>query len=367
MSQQRSSGEPTEQPTPKRLRDARQRGQLARSAELSGFAVFAAAAGALMITGAGLAAALARFTRDCLRGAPHYAPEAAWAVLREAVWALAITVGPILATAMVAAMLVGAVQAGGLWTWKPLKPQLGRLDPLRGLKQLVSLRKVVDLARLLVGITALTAVVWMTLGEALGALLRLTGARPAVFAGELLRWSTTLAWRGGLVLAVAAVVDYAVQRLRHRKDLMMTKEEVKREHKETEGDPQHRAERKRLHREISEHDMIEQVSKADFVVANPTHIAVALRYDASRNDSAPQVVARGHRLVAERIKQVARQAGVPIVHDVPLARALADLSLGDEIPEALYEAVATLLRALRDESEGSEEPEEPKEPAHADL
>jgi len=355
MGQQRSSGEPTEQPTPKRLREARQKGQVARSTELSGFVVFAAAATALLITGAGLADTLVRFTRDCLRGAPHYAPEAAWPVLRQAVWALATTVGPILGAAVVAAILVGAVQAGGLWTWKPLVPQLGRLDPIRGLKQLFSLRKLVDLARLLIGIGALTAVVYTTLREALGPLLRLSGARPAVIAGELLRWSTTLAWRGGLVLTTAAIIDYAVQRHRHRKDQMMTKDEVKREHKESEGDPQHRAERKRLHREISEHDMIEQVSKADFVVANPTHIAVALRYDASHSDNAPQVVARGHRLVAERIKQVARQAGVPIVHDVSLARALAELSLGDEIPESLYEAVATLLRVLRDESDENQD------------
>lgn len=350
MSQQRSGGEPTEQPTPKRLRESRLRGQIARSAELSGFVVFAAAAGALLITGAGLAATLARFTRDCLRGAPHYAPGSAWAVLRESVWTLATALGPILGAALVAAVLVGALQAGGLWTLQPLKPQLKRLNPLAGLKQLVSLRKVVDLMRLLVGIAALAAVVWMTLTEALGALLRLTGGGPGVIASELMRWAVTLAWRGGLVLGAAAAVDYAIQRRRHRKDLMMTKEEVRREHKESEGDPQHRAERKRLHREISDHDMVEQVSKADFVVANPTHIAVALRYDTQRGDAAPQVVARGHRLLAERIKQVARQAGVPIIHDVPLARALADLPLGDEIPESLYEAVAALLRALQEES-----------------
>ncbi len=351
MSQQRSSGEPTEQPTPKRLREARQRGQIARSAELSGFAVFAAAAGALLITGSGLAATLARFTRDCLRGAPHYAPESAWAVLRESVWTVIHAAGPLLAAGVVAALLVGGLQAGGLLTWKPLLPKPERLNPLKGLKQLFSLRKLVDLARLLVGVAALTVVVWMTLAEALGSLLRLSGARPEAIAGSLLTWATTLAWRGGLVLAAAAAVDYAVVRHRHRKDLMMTKDEVKREHKETEGDPEHRAERKRLHREISEHDMVEQVRKADFVVANPTHIAVALRYDASRAESAPRVVARGHRLVAERIKQVARAAGVPIVHDVPLARSLAELSPGDEIPEALYEAVAALISALRREAE----------------
>ncbi len=97
--------------------------------------------------------------------------------------------------------------------------------------------------------------------------------------------------------------------------------------------------------------MVEQVQNADFVVANPTHVAVAMRYDQARRGSAPRVVARGHRLLAERIKQVARAAGVPVVHDVSLARSLAELEPGDEIPESLYEAVAALLRALQAESE----------------
>ena len=125
----------------------------------------------------------------------------------------------------------------------------------------------------------------------------------------------------------------------------MTRDEVKRESKESEGDPSHRAERQRLHRELMEQRMVAEVRKADFVVVNPEHIAVAVRYDRA-SDAAPTVVAKGERLLAERIKQLAREAGVPIYRDIGLARALNELPEGDEIPEVLYEAVAELLRAL---------------------
>src|SRR5436305_1299891 len=126
----------------------------------------------------------------------------------------------------------------------------------------------------------------------------------------------------------------------------MTREEVKREAKESEGDPSHRAERQRLHRELMEQRMVAEVRKADFVVVNPDHIAVALRYDRD-GDAAPVVVASGERLLAERIKQVAREAGVPIFRDVTLARSLRAVSEGDEIPAALYEAVAEVVRVVQ--------------------
>jgi flagellar biosynthetic protein FlhB len=138
----------------------------------------------------------------------------------------------------------------------------------------------------------------------------------------------------------------------------MTREEVKREHRESEGDPAHRGERQRLHREILEQRMVEEVRKADFVVVNPEHIAVALRYDADA-DAAPVVVAKGERLVAERIKQIAREAGVPIFRDVGLARALAELGEGGEIPAELYEAVAEILRVVQSLQRTNERAAEP--------
>jgi flagellar biosynthetic protein FlhB len=125
----------------------------------------------------------------------------------------------------------------------------------------------------------------------------------------------------------------------------MTRAEVRREHRETEGDPRHKAERQRLHRELAEQRMLADVRKADFVVVNPDHVAIALQYD-RQGDAAPLVLAKGERLLAEKIKEVAREAGVPIFRDVNLAHALHELEEGDEIPEALYEAVAEILRVV---------------------
>lgn len=135
----------------------------------------------------------------------------------------------------------------------------------------------------------------------------------------------------------------------------MTKEEVRREHRETEGDPAIKRARERLHREIADHSILEEVRRATFVVVNPDHLAIALRYEEGETD-APLVVAKGERLIAARIVEIAREAGIPILRDVPLARALFTLEVGDEIPEALYEAVAEVLRVLRAEAQDGEIP-----------
>ena len=352
MSNQGSAGEKTEKPTPKRLRDARKKGQVAKSQDLTALGVLLAGAGALLVTAPALAELLVGFIRDSVANAPLVPRTAAGAVLKQALTTALLVTAPVLGAAALGAVIMGGAQVRALWTLKPLTPDLKRLDVLKGLGQLMSLRKLVDLAKTLVGVVALAVVVVVTLAETLPVLIRLSGAPPAAIAIVVHELSVTLVLRCGVVLLVAGVVDYGLQRWRHEKDLRMSKDEVRREHKEQEGDPQRKAERKRLHREIAEHDMTEQVRTADFVVANPTHLAVALRYDEKRHN-APRIVAQGHRLLAQRIKQIARQSGVPIIHNVPLARALAELTLGDEIPESLYEAVAEILRAVQaEETEG---------------
>jgi flagellar biosynthesis protein FlhB len=164
-------------------------------------------------------------------------------------------------------------------------------------------------------------------------------------AGAMGVLAAQLAERVAVVAVALGLADYLWTRRRHMQGLRMTREEVTREHKESEGDPTHRAERQRLHRELAEQRMLADVRKADFVVVNPDHIAVALRYDRD-GEAAPVVVARGERLLAERIRQAAREAGVPIFRDVTLARSLRHLAEGQEIPAALYEAVAEILRAV---------------------
>ncbi|MBC8134107.1 MAG: EscU/YscU/HrcU family type III secretion system export apparatus switch protein [Deltaproteobacteria bacterium] len=247
--------------------------------------------------------------------------------------------------AMGVAVLVGAIQTGGLFSWKAARPDFARLSPAAGLKRVFGPRMLVEMAKGLLKVSIVLAVAVTSIGWAARELPRLAGARPGSVLAALGLVAERLGVRVALALVALGTMDWLLARRRHHRSLMMTRDEVKREYKESEGDPQHRSERQRLHRELSEQRMIDDVRKADFVVVNPDHIAVAVKYDREA-DAAPQVVAKGERLMAERIKQVAREAGVPIYRDIGLARALNDLPEGDEIPEVLYEAVAELLRVL---------------------
>ena len=191
---------------------------------------------------------------------------------------------------------------------------------------------------------------WVTIKPHLGELPRLAGAPAALSVAFVGQVAIKIGLRVAVAYAIIGAADYLWQRKSFRKEQMMTKEEVKREYKESEGDPQHKAERQRVHRELAQHQQIQAVRDAHCVVVNPDHIAVALKFD-ENTMNAPTVVAKGERLVAQQIKEIARQAGVPIYRDVALARALHELELDDEIPEALYEAVAEVLRFLSRQEE----------------
>jgi flagellar biosynthetic protein FlhB len=212
-------------------------------------------------------------------------------------------------------------------------------------KKLVSLNTFVELLKGAVKVILTAAVAWVAVRSLVGSMVKLVGASPINMIVVLGYAINELAMNVVAVVVAVGFLDFMWQRHSHKKKMMMSKEEVKREHKESEGDPHHKHERKRLHKELLEQRMVNSVRKADFVVVNPDHIAVAIQYDKEGN-SAPLVVAKGERLLAEKIKEVAREAGVPIFRDVSLARALRDVEEGDEIPEALYEAVAEILRVV---------------------
>lgn len=335
------SGSRTEAPTPRRLRQARRRGEVARSAELSGAAALAAGVAALALHGPRLTEELLGLMRAALAGAVESGTtpseairHAAGAVLQLA---LPVALAPLLAGAGASALL-----AGPIFSVEPLAPRLERVDPFRGLRRLLAPEQ---LLRAALGI-AKAAVLLLLLGgwlrEASPALAQLPRGAP----GALLRAAPLLSGIAvRLVVAFAGfgLLDAALARARHLRALRMTKEEVRREAKEDEGDPSRRAERRRLHRALLEAGA---VSRATVVVVNPTHLAVALRHD-REGDDAPRVVAKGAGLAAARIRSVARLAGVPVVRDVTLARALHRLAeVGDEIPEELYEAAAAVLAHL---------------------
>ncbi|HVZ74352.1 MAG TPA: EscU/YscU/HrcU family type III secretion system export apparatus switch protein, partial [Polyangia bacterium] len=251
---------------------------------------------------------------------------------------------------LVAALAAGVAQTRGL-VLTPPRFDLARVGG--GWRRVFDVRAAGAAGLGLVKVAVVGLVAWSVLrpaGLTLGALVALTGAAPPRILGALGDVAGRLALRLAVAGLALGAVDALLAARRHQRSLRMTRDEVKREHREAEGDPETRGERRRLQREISEQHMIAEVRKADFVVVNPEHIAVALRYDPD-GDAAPVVVAKGERLVAERIKQVAREAGVPIFRDVPLARALVELAEGGEIPAALYEAVAEILRVVQGDNE----------------
>jgi type III secretion YscU/HrpY family protein len=346
------SQEKTEEPTPKKLREARRRGEVAKSREVGTAAVVLAAAAGLSASAEHMLSKL----RECFSVAVRAIESGREAAMMEALRAgaqLGIeAILPVVLMALAAGTFASFLQVGALLTFEPLAPKLQRIDPVQGAKNLVSQKQWVELVKTLLKMALVGYVAWVSVKRGIHGVAGLAArdAGAAIEAGGSLVF--TLLVRVGGAMAAIAVLDVLYQRWRFRQDQKMTKEEVKREHKETEGDPHAKQHRERTHREVLEHSALEEVRTADVLVVNPTHLAVALRYDDERHE-APEVIAKGQDELAQRMIRAAHEAGVPVMRDVPLARALHELELGEEIPERLYEAVAAVLRAAWKEQSSS--------------
>ena len=357
--------ERTEPASQRRLEQARERGQVPRSPELATFAVLMAAGGGLLFMGGLLAASLAAVMRAglTLDRAAVFDPARMSARLYDAAFAALTGFSPFFLLVAAVAIVAPVLVSGWLFTFQGLLPDFSRLNPATGFSRILSWHGLIELSKavlktLLVGGVA-ALVVWSERAEIIG--LVDEPLEPALaHLGHLLGF-TFLAVAGALLLVVA--VDVPFQIWDHHRQLRMTKEEVRQELKETEGDPQIKARIRAMQREVARRRMMAEVPKADVVVTNPVHYAVALRY-AERTMRAPRVVAKGSLLVADRIVELARQAQVPVLRSPPLARALfAHAEIGRDIPAALYTAVAEVLawvyQVRRFETAGGEAPREP--------
>lgn len=339
-------GERTELPTPRRLTEARNRGQVAKSQDLSaavdligGFLLIIALAGML-------ASGFAKVMQRVLAGEAPGDPVRAEALVDTIRWAAgeAAMMGiPFLLLMGLVAFIGQITQVGVLFTLYPLKPKGDRLNPIAGLKRMFSRR---NLVKTLVNAIKLTLVLLVLSGVLYFQVTRLSSLpslplwmavdQAARLIVELCLWLL-------LVLLVLGLIDYFYQKWQHQQDLKMTKHDVKDERRQMEGDPEMKAHRFRFAQQIAMQRIQNAVPKADVVVSNPTHYAVALGYDA-RTMHAPKVVAKGADFLALRIRQVARMHGVPVVERPPLARALyGGVEVGQEIRPEHYEAVAEIL------------------------
>lgn len=336
--------EKTEEPTPKRLQQSRDRGEVALSRD---------AVSAIALLGALLGAPLSiRHIHTSFNALQSHAVEAArtnalpsfTSILAHALSEVLACSAPMLGGAFGLAVVCAAVQTRFLIAPEAALPKLDRLNVFGALGKYAKPRTYVEpIIQLLKGALVFwagTSLVWTLFLEGTLRTRTLT-AIPTSMAESLSR----VAWRMVGIALVFAILDVLYRQLQHIRDLRMTHEEVKREHKESEGDGQLKAARERLHHELLQEATMAAVQRASFVVTNPTHYAVALRYEHEETE-APEILAKGVGATARRIIEEAQRAGVPVLRDAPLARTLHELDIGEQIPEELYEAVAAIVNHL---------------------
>jgi len=340
------SGEKTEQPTEKKIKDAREKGQVAKSQDLSMALLFLALSLLLLFSGSRMTDILGQAMTSYIAQAfvaPTLNPDGALELLQGALSVMFKVLLPLLAVAFVFGGLVVFAQVGPLFSPQAIAPQLSKLDPIKGFKnKFFSAQTYIEMCKSIFKIVIVGVAVYFTLKGSvrdIGLTVRHPIEASQALTGGLLR---AIAVRVGILFLVIGTVDVFIQRWQHIKKLKMSKDDVKREHKQQEGDPMMKGERKRLHQEVLQHSMVENVKNADVVIVNPTHLAIAIRYKKGEM-GAPEVAAKGQRLVAKQIIEVAKQYKIPIMRNVPLAHALIELEIGDGVPEELYTAVAEVL------------------------
>jgi flagellar biosynthetic protein FlhB len=338
-------GSRTEKPTRKRRQKARRDGRVARSIEVNSTAVLLATVASLALTASRLlsrseevvSGGLARSGSPALASTAGVHELAFWG-LRSFAWAVA----PTMLAAVAAGVLASVLQVGARFTPRALQPSFAKLNPAAGLRRMFAPSSLVELVKSLLKTAVVGAVAFQAVWRRLPTMGSLVGLPPGALLVETAHTLLSVALRVGAALALIAALDYAWQRYKHERSLHMTKDEVRKELKEMDVAPELKGRMRRRQSELARHRMLADVPTADVVVVNPTHYAVALRYDGSQ--PAPEVVAKGIDLVALAIRRAAEEAGVSIVHEPPLARALyRDVEIGQAIPEEFFTAVAHVL------------------------
>jgi flagellar biosynthetic protein FlhB len=340
------SSDRTEKATPKRREDARKKGQIARRPEVAAIGAFLAALLMLRISGADLlqraeqlfsSASASVVSREVLTS------EAVHEMLIQSAVTLALLSLPIVAAALTAGLVGNFAQGGLTLAPEAFKPKVERFNPVANLKKVFGSNGPIELLKSFLKLGGLVAACYGVLGRAISEAPQLIGSPAGQTFSALGSLIYSLGLRAGGVLFLVAALDYVYGWFKHEKSLRMTKQELKDEYRKQEGDPLIKHQRRRIARARSQRRIAAEVPRADLVITNPTHFAVALRYDRER-DAAPTVVAKGADLMAKTIRDLAKKHKVPIVANPPLARSLyKSVEMGQMIPAELFRAVAELL------------------------
>ena len=346
-----NGAEKSEQPTAKKLEDARKEGQVAKSQEVatafSLLSLFVILRVVYALMGSTFTNIFPRVYNDIPNVARTYDGQLPIAyitsIINKAMLTLLLLCAPFFIVGFAVAFISDYVQVGYKPTTKPLQPKLSKLNPVSGLKKIFSTRKLFELAKSIVKLLIMGIVMYSFFSKRNDYLFLLYDMPLSQAIGLMGNLIIDLGFRVAIAYMIIALADFIYQKRKFTKDMMMTKQEVKDEFKNSEGSPEVKSAQKRRMMEASRRRMMQAVPQADVVITNPTHYAVAVKYDAEEAE-APIVVAKGADFVAQRIKELARESGVEIVENKPLARMLyANVEVGELVPPELYKAVAEVL------------------------
>ena len=345
MAESSSSQEKTEDATPRRLREARKKGQGPKSRDISQVFVFLIAFMIIAFTFASMGGELKAYFTTCFEILSEKKIDggAIWHLGKEGVILMGKVLAPPLLAGVVMALLTGFAQVGGIFSTDPLTPKFERLNPIEGLKNMFKAVTFIELLKNMAKIAAVFYLAYITIFKSLGKVMH-------TMQNDDMYWSAKMTGglifdfilKVGIVFVLLSVLDYAIQRWNFMKNMRMTKEEVKREYKQDEGDPAIKGERRRIHREMVFGDVKQAVKKSDVVITNPIHVACVLEYKKEEMGT-PILTMKGQERIAQMIVQIAQEEGIPVIRNIPLAWALLPLEIDDEIPEDLYDTVAEVL------------------------
>jgi len=345
MAEQNQDQEKTEQATPKKREEARKKGQVAKSRDAASVAVLLACLIFFWFGTASMVENMMSLARGLITQSSQFKVDInnIQDLSISLAYKISAILSPLLLTAFFMALLANYLQVGFVFSTESVQPKFSKIDPIKGFGKLFSMKSLVELAKNIFKISIIGFVVYITFkGELENFILLIDQSvwRILIYIGEV---AFKIVLRVCLVLIILAVIDYIYQKWEFEKNLKMSKQEIKDEFKQTEGNPLIKSRIKRLQRDAARKRMMANIPEADVVITNPTHLAVALSYD-STSLSAPKVVAKGVGFIAENIKDIARKNNVPIVENKPLARVLyKTVDVDETIPTDLYRAVAEVL------------------------
>ncbi|MGZ5007162.1 MAG: flagellar biosynthesis protein FlhB [Methylobacter sp.] len=340
-----SDQEKTEEPTSKRLEDARKKGQIARSRELNTFAMLIASAALLLMQGEKIGKGLLDMMKAefQLNRMAIFDPATTAVHFKQAMIDGLMLIAPFFALSVFIAIVAPISLGGWIFSWEAVTPKLEKLDPIKGIPRLFAVRGLVEMLKALLKILLVFGVAIVLYRSYISELLGLGSEHIEQSVEHALNIIGMCFLLLSASLVVIAMIDVPYQLWDHSKKLKMTLQEIKDEHKESEGSPEIKGRQRRMQMDMAQNRMMAEVPKADVIVTNPSHYAVALKYDQNSN-SAPKLVAKGVDLIAAQIRNIATGADVPLVASPPLARALYySTELDKEIPQGLYLAVAQIL------------------------